>query len=223
MLEYEDYNRSRIIVESLRGIEGLTRDDRASIVALNLTPYESMIVGYLKQANYLLSRDHRLSLHAREETWHKWRHNITLPLNGTLRYREKEPLVQAIVATFALFPGMHPHASLTAYKALDDIIAVSLKGSTPKLERKRRALHPTKQIGHVPLWLKPPDQIVRDTELGPQDRERLVRAGYYEMSGVEFRTVRPDTIIKIVGGVIPIIHRLYDDWRLLLVPLARID
>ena len=127
--------------------------------------------------------------------------------------------MQALAAVVTLYPGLHPRGSLSAFRALDRMITIALKGSTPKRERKRRSLYPMRDISHLPAWTHPSTELVFDEGLTDDDRQALRAQGFRPVDAIRFHTTRPDIVLAMVSAVLPVVTRDEPDYGLLIAPL----
>ncbi len=175
-------------------IPDLNSVDRAAIANLGLPVYDSIVVAHLRRAYHLLARDSNYSWKTRELTWHAWQTQISSAVEDSLRLRNNEPLIVALGVCASLFPLAHHGAGLMGYKTINDIVTLAQRsGINPKRERASQPLRLKDWIERVPLWVTP------DGELSTEEAENSIEA-----SGCALHYLNPESVLQIVGCVLPI-------------------
>jgi hypothetical protein len=194
------------IIKALRRVKDLSKTSRRAIADLGLNAFESLVVGYLKQAYVLLIRDPSLDMHRRQRMWHNWQRSIKMALDDALRYRHNENLVMLVGVTAALFPTLDLRASLLAYKTLNEAaLFAERRGTTYKRERSAQFRRIKDRIYRVGVYVSRDGQVIPSDNLSVVDRSALTEKGYLECSGITFTADDPEGIIRLVEVVIPVV------------------
>jgi hypothetical protein len=201
--------RRQQVLKALQAIKGISRDERFEIAALDMAIYDSLVIAYLQRAHHLLTYDHSFDWKAREEEWHRWRDVMLDALEGSLRYRHNEPLIVAVGVCTTLFPLVHQGAGLMAYKTLADVAqAAQREGYDGKKERVRLRFRLKDVITRASVWYCPPEGLFPDTHFTPAERSALSQ-GCAEASGVALTYANPDTVMRLINCVLPILWQTY--------------
>jgi hypothetical protein len=196
--------RRQQVLRALQSIQGISRDERQVIAALDMAIYDSIVVAYLRRAYHLLTFDHSFDWKVREDSWHAWRDAMLDALEGSLRYRHNETLIVAVGVCAALFPLVHHGAGLMAYKILADVaLAAQREGYDVKKERIRLRFRLKDIITRASIWFCPPDDLIPDAQVAPSERSTMT-ARYAETSGIALTYPDPDTVMRLVECVLPV-------------------
>jgi hypothetical protein len=201
-------------------IPDLTAQDGHLIAMLELSIYESMVVGHLRRAVGLLGRDASFSEAQRREMWRTWQTEATQSLDGALRYREREPLVLTVAVTADLIPGLYPHAkTISYYAAMRGLITNAKRRWSPKTERRRRALPLSEVVVRMPVWVLPEGTLEAGQNLTPAQHAALLKRGGREVWGVAFHHHLIDwrAVLHRVRGALPIVTCALPDEEIILV------
>jgi hypothetical protein len=208
--------RSQRIHHALRELSRLTPEEREAIVRLDLPVYDSLVLGYLKDAARLLADDEAFAVMERDRAWALWWQGMQAALRGALRLRENEPLVMALAVVGALLPGVYPRASLRGFKALEDALLEAQRTSlSPKRERAERRQRVQDRIRRVSVWMSPSNVVWPGAEPPPPDP---ARRSYREVWGATFTHARARDIVRLVHAVLPVTSHPSDGGTLV-VPL----
>ncbi len=208
--------RSQRIHRALRELSRLAPEDRESIVRLELPVYDSLVLGYLKDAARLLAGDETLAVMERDRAWALWWQGMQTALQGALRLRDNEPLVMAVAVVRALLPGVYPRASLRGFKALEDALLEAQRSTiSHKRERIERRQRVQDRIRRVSVWIGPSNVVWPGADPPPADP---ARRPYREVWGTVFTHARARDIVRLVHAVLPIISHPSDGGTLV-VPL----
>lgn len=196
--------RRQQVSKVLQTVKGIAREERQQITALDLPIYDSLVIAHLRRAHHLLGRDHTFDWKTREDAWHRWRGEMLEALEGSLRYRENDPLIVTIGVCAVLFPVVHRGAWLMAYKTLDDVaMAAQRVGYSSKRERASTHLRVKDIVTRASIWLCLPSELVTDRDLTPDQRAAISARGT-EVAGLILKYADAPTVMRWVDCVIPI-------------------
>lgn len=194
------------IIKALRRVKDLSKSSREAIAGLGLNVYESLVIGYLKQAYVLLIRDPSLDMHRRQRMWRNWQNSIKTALDDALRYRHNENLVMVVGITAALFPTLDLRASLLAYKTLSEAaLFAERRGTTYKRERTEQLRRIKDRVYRIGVYVSRDGQVISADHLSASDRNALTEKGYLECSGITFTAEDPERILRLVEAIIPVV------------------
>lgn len=188
---------SQRILKALREIIRLTPEEREAIVRLGLPIYDSLVIGYLKDAARLLARDESLAVMERDRLWSSWWQGMKAALQGALRLSENEPLIMALAVVGALLPGVYTRASLRGFKALEDALLEAQRTTiSPRRERVERRQRLQDHIRRTAVWMGPSGI--------PHVAAEPPSAAHHEVWGVVFTHPHTAEIVQLVEAVLPI-------------------
>lgn len=206
--------------EVLASMNLLTQDDQATILALGLPLYDSLIVAYLRVAGELLSRDNILYPELKISAWQRWIASLDDAVQQMLATHENEELVITIGLASLLFPGAYPRATLTAYTTLTDAWERALSRRAARIERprKRAGAALRRRLRRAAGWLNPVTGSIRLPGDGVSAR-KLKAEGYEEVSAIAVTHDEPAQIVPLISAILPVAtHPLRDGMLFIALP-----
>ncbi|NDJ35991.1 MAG: hypothetical protein GYB64_15150 [Chloroflexi bacterium] len=200
----------KAVIKAVCSIDGLAYPDAIHIARLNLSIYESMVIGYLRQAHYKLRMRRSLSVD-------EWQAHIIHAVDGALRYREREQMIMAMALAMTLITTVHG-GTWGLQRAFEQVQRSALRRvQVKKAERRVRRLVPSDMIRRIPVWVKLPDAVIAGYNVPAEAAERMRMTGYSEVWGIEFahRISDVNGILLRLEGVMPIIWRMDGDLTLI--------